>query len=84
MSDNGVTRFSTSDLDLVAFLSYQHFSPARVEVVDSTVTWYFTCNPALEREVDVFRRQEAVVEPKKYMTVLSRVRREMHAVYDAA
>lgn len=83
MSNNDVPRFSTSDLDLVAFLAYQHFSPAQVDMVDSMVTWHYTANPALEREVDGFRCEGARVEPKRYMAVLSRVRREMHAVYDA-
>lgn len=81
MSDD--TRYSTTDLDLVAFLSYQHFSCAECDMVDSMVTWFYTRNAALEREIDTFRREDALVEPKRYMAVLSRVRREMHAVFDS-
>lgn len=77
------TRFHTSDMALVAYLSTQHFSNCAVDVIDSSVTWFYVDGEALQRELEVYRREEARVEPKQFMLQVARVRREMHAVYDA-
>ena len=69
--------YRTPKLALAAYLRYRDIMYDSMELRKDQVSWLFCKDDVLDREVDLYRRGDAVVEPVAFTRATARVREEM-------